>query len=95
MGERELAQGRHERQVATSVTPAARGRGHAAEPTLCPSSTDWAPPAAVATRGQSGESRVREAALATRLTSTRNAMAGTSQSCFFLLSSLTRWPAIQ
>ena len=91
MGERELAQGRHETQVGTSVTPAARGRGHVAEPTLCPSSSDWAPPAAVAMKGQSsGESRVSEAALATRLTSTRNAMAGTSQSCCFLLSSLTR-----
>ena len=39
--ELELAQGGHETQ---SVTPAARGQRHAAERTLCPSSTDWAPP---------------------------------------------------
>ena len=91
MEEREQAQGGHETQVGgRSVTPAARGQGHAEEPTLCPSSTDWAPLAAVATRGQSSGRQLSEAVLAIRLTSTMNAMAGTSQRGSFLLSSLTR-----
>ena len=90
MEEQELAQGGHETQVGTRVTPAARGQGHAAEPTLCPSSTDWAPPATVATRGQSGGGQLSDAALTITLTSTRKAMAGTSQRGFFLLSSWTR-----
>jgi len=55
-----------------------------------PAAQGASPTAAAATRQQSGGRQLSEAALAVMLTSTRNAMAETSQRGFFLLSRSTR-----
>ena len=89
MEEQELAQGGHKHRWGQGSPQQQGARAHSRAHPL-PQLHGLGSPAAASSRGQSGGGQLSDAALTITLTSTRKAMAGTSQRGFFLLSSWTR-----